>query len=107
MNHMDETNRFMKFKELVEPRLCSTGCHLWLVDHGIGVVEEPAEIAPVEVFFIGLRSGEVELDSLPPNVLKFVEMVGDRVPVSNNEDFAYLFPRDLYDKILLFGMLPR
>lgn len=107
MNYKDEAERFVKFKELVRGKLSSVDVNHWCVRNGIEIVAEMDKIAPIEVFFLGLKVAGIEsLGEVEPEVLDFISHVGDRVPVSDNEDFAYLFPRDLYEKILMFGVLP-
>lgn len=101
----DEVRRFLKFKELVQGMISSVNVNHWCLRHGVEIVQEIPEIAPMEVFFIGLKMNP-KPDGLSDEVLGFIERVGDRVPVSDNEDFAYLFPRDMYEKILFFNMLP-
>lgn len=104
-SHYEETVRFVKFKELVMEKLSSVDVNHWCLRNGVEIVQEMSEIAPIEVFFLGLNISPMP-DGLSEETIRFVERVGDRVPVSDNEDFAYLFPKELYDKILVFGMLP-
>lgn len=107
VNYKDEAERFIKFKALVQGRLSSIDVNHWCLRNGVEIVAERHQIAPMEVFFLGLKLGGREpLGEVEQEVLDFISYVGDRVPVSDNEDFAYLFPRDLYEKILLFGVLP-
>ena len=107
INYKEEAERFVKFKELVQEKLSSVDVNQWCVRNAVEIVAEKHQIAPMEVFFLGLKVGGMEsLGEVEQEVLDFISHVGDRVPVSDNEDFAYLFPRDLYEKILMFGMLP-
>ena len=103
---MQETVRFVKFKELVMEKLYSVDVNHWCLRHGIEIVQERNEFAPMEVFFLGLRLGGLPPEEADHGALDFISHVGDRVPVSDNEDFAYLFPRDMYEKVLLFQILP-
>lgn len=103
-NMEDEVRRFLKFKGLVQGMISSVAVNHWCLRHGVEIVQEIPEISPMEVFFIGLRTEGA--DEMSPGVEALVARVGDRVPVSDNEDFAYLFPRDLYEKILLFETVP-
>lgn len=106
-DYKDEAERFIKFKSLVQGKLSSIDVNQWCLRNGVEIVSEMYKIAPIEVFFLGLKmSGLEHLGEVGEDVISFIEMVGDRIPVSDNEDFAYLFPKDLYDKILLFGVLP-
>lgn len=105
-NHYDEAVRFVKFKELVMEKLSSVGVNHWCLRNGIEIVPERDELAPMEVFFLGVRLGGILPERADPGVLDFISHVGDRVPVSDNEDFAYLFPRDMYEKALFFQTLP-
>lgn len=105
-SHYEETVRFVKFKELVMEKLSSVDVNHWCLRNGIEIVRERNEIAPMEVFFLGLRLGGLPPEGPSPETLDFISHVGDRVPVSDNEDFAYLFPRDMYEKVLLFQILP-
>jgi hypothetical protein len=106
---MDETRKFLKFKDIVGPKLNSVDVNLWCVRHDVEIIEELPEVAPIETFFLAYRSAVDKTpyeNLLDEKVRCFIRHVGDRIAVSDNEDFAYLFPRDLYEKILVFGTVP-
>lgn len=93
--------KFMKFKGLVYGKITSEE---WCWRNGVEIAQEIPEIEPAEVFFLAWRLAD-ERPEVPREILEFVERVGDRVPVSD-EERIYLFPRDLYEKILVFLSVP-
>lgn len=98
MKNTDEVERFERFKNLVWDKLNPS----WCLRYGVECVQEVPQIAPMEVFFLGLRMGEI-----PAEDLGIVKYVGDRIPLSlDGDDIAYLFPKDLYEKILVFNFVP-
>lgn len=117
----NEAILFMKFKGLLSSHQITSS---WCLKHGIEVVTEMDEIAPMEAFLVGYRTwerilGEQGTDKqhvlrviakagldLDDKIVEFIVRLGDRVPVSDNEDLVYLFPRDLVDKALLFNIIP-
>ena len=97
----EAARRFLKFKGLVYGKMDSED---WCWRNGVQIVQEILEIEPAEVFFIAWRLSDSRPD-VPKEILEFVEKVGDRVPVSD-EERVYLFPKDLHDKIVMFGATP-
>lgn len=98
----EAARNFLKFKGLVYRKITS---EQWCWNHGIQIVPEMIpEIEPAEIFFLAWRLSD-KRPEVSKEILDFVEKVGDRVPVSD-EDRVYLFPRDLHDKILLFNAVP-
>lgn len=93
--------KFMKFKGLVYRRIDSEE---WCWRNGVEIVQEMPEIEPAEVFFLAWRLSD-ERPEVPKEIMEFVERVGDRIPVSDDER-VFLFPRDLHDKIVVFGATP-
>lgn len=124
--HLEENSSFVKFKGLLTPRLYGGNQDIfqWCLKHGVEVVSEMDEIAPVEAFMIGYRTWERILGEkgegrehvlkvlggagieLEDKIVDFLVRIGDRVPVSLSEDLVFIFTRDLYDKVLLFNMIP-
>lgn len=123
--HLEESSAYIKFKGLVSGRLYrSDDLNSWCLRYGVEIIPEMDEIAPIEAFVVGYRTWErilgkkgegrehvldviagagLELDD---KIVDFLVRLGDRVPVSESEDLVFLFPRDLYDKILVFNMVP-
>lgn len=126
-DYEDESTLFVKFKGILTQEIQRNGVQdfaSWCLKHGIEVVAEMDEIAPTEAFIVGYRTwerilGEQGKDKqhvlrvlakagldLEDKIVDFIVRLGDRVPVSDNEDLVYLFPRDFVDKSLLFNMMP-
>lgn len=98
MKNTNEVERFERFKNLVWDRITPS----WCLKHGVECVQEVPQIAPMDIFFLGVRMGEIHAEDLD-----FVNYVGDRIPMSlDGDDIAYLFPKDLYEKILVFNFVP-
>lgn len=94
----DELERFERFKNLVWDSITPS----WCLKHGVECIDEIPEIAPMDIFFLGVRMGVIISEDL--NIFKYV---GDRIPLSlDGDDIAYLFPKDLYEKILVFNFVP-
>lgn len=94
--------KFMKFKGRVYGKI---GSEDWCFRHGVEILSESIpEIEPMEVFFLAWRLTEDRMD-VSKEILDLIEKVGDRIPVSD-EERVYLFPKDFYDKVLLFGTAP-
>jgi hypothetical protein len=97
----EAARKFMKFKGRVYGKIASEE---WCFRHGVEIVSESIpEIEPIEVFFLAWRLAENH--PVSKEIMDFIEKVGDRIPVSD-EERVYLFPKDLHDKILLFGVAP-
>jgi hypothetical protein len=127
MNNEEENALFIKFKGILSQHLARTwGQNLseWCLRNEIEIITEIDEIAPMEAFILGYRTWErlsglkgegrdhvlcvlakAGLD-LDDKIVDFIVRLGDRVPVSDNEEVAYLFPRDFVNKALLFNMMP-
>lgn len=98
----EAARKFMKFKGRVYGKI---GSEDWCFRHGVEIVSESVpEIEPMEVFFLAWRLSD-ERPELSKEILDLIEKVGDRIPVSD-EERVYLFPKDLHDKILVFGVAP-
>lgn len=98
-DYLAEIRRFTKFKGVVSEVLQSVRSHEWCVRNGVDIIPEVEEIAPMELFFLGMRAEGRQPESE-------YAIVGDRIPVSDGDGWVYVFPRDLYEKILVFGMIP-
>ena len=105
--YMNEIRRFVRFKGIVSEMLHSVRCHKWCAKHGIEIVPEIPEIEPMELFFLQARAnGQTPESHSTSDKVYFAQVIGDKIPVSEGDGFAYLFPSDLYQKILVFGAIP-
>lgn len=121
IQYEDEAALLIKFKGLLSSHHITSE---WCLRHGIEVITEMDDIAPMEAFLVGYRTWERILGEqgkckqhvlrvlakagldLEDKIVDFIVQLGDRIPVSENEDLVYLFPRDFVNKVLLFGTLP-
>lgn len=107
-DYLVEIRRFTKFKGIVSAILQSVRSHEWCARNGVDIVPEIEEITPMELFFLGIRAeGRAGCRTYEEHEAGEVrKLVGDRIPVSDGEGFVYIFPRDLYEKILVFESIP-
>ena len=122
-----ENELFITFKSLIRKKILKCErVNDWCLRHGVEIIPEMHEIAPIEAFIFAYRvvdgmfpdeKGSTKTErvrevsersnlGVSEDVLNLILKIGDRVPVSIDEDLVYLFPRDFYDKVLLFNMVP-
>lgn len=132
-----ESDRLLKFKQIVSPVLNSVDSHLWCVRNGVDIIPEVEEISPTELFCMNFRVWErmfgrastredvvrvvreglrketqTEVDVADEKFIDFLAMVAGRVVINETDGLGeatshiFLFPRDLYEKILILGFAP-